>query len=72
MLVDYLLARQGPEPTPIPIGSGQQVTPLPKTSAAAKVVSPIQTPNVPVTTAGIIIILLVAAISVFLVLKSRS
>lgn len=72
MLIGYLLERQGPEPTPVPIGSGLQVTPLPKTTGAAKVANPITTPNVPITTAGIIIILLVAAISAFLILKNRS
>lgn len=71
-LVTYLLARQGPEPTPVPIGDGLAAIPAPKTTGAAKVVAPAPSPNFPVATAGIIIILLVAAISGFLILKNRS
>lgn len=71
-LVTYLLARQGPEPTPVPIGDGLAAIPAPKTTGAAKVVAQAPSPNFPVATAGIIIILLVAAISGFLILKNRS
>ena len=71
-LVTYLLARQGPEPTPVPIGDGLASIPAPKNTGAAKVVAPVSSPNFPVATAGIIIILLVAAISGFLILKNRS
>jgi hypothetical protein len=71
-LVTFLLARQGPEPTPAPIGGGPAATPAPKAVGAAKVAAPLPAPAMASTAVGFLLILLVAAISVVLILKNRS
>ena len=72
MLVDYLMGQQGPEPTPVPVGSGLSVTASPKAVGAGKVVAPTPPSNLPSTTVGVFIILLVAAVSAFLIFRDRS
>jgi hypothetical protein len=68
-LVSFLLAQQGVEPTPAPIGSG--ATAAPKAGSAAKVAAPPPT-TLPSTTVGIMLIVLVAVISAILIWRSRS
>ncbi len=72
MLVDYLMGQQGPAPTPVPVGSGLAVTSSPKAVGAGKVVAPTPPSNLPSTTVGVLIILLVAAVSAFLIFRDRS
>jgi hypothetical protein len=67
-LVTFLLAQQGVEPTPVTIGS-EQATAAPQTGS--EVASPTPSP-LPSSTVGIVLILLVAAISLFLILRGRS
>jgi hypothetical protein len=71
-LVFYLLKLQGPEPTPVPIGAGLAATAAPKAVGAAKVVAPQPAAPLPSTAIGVLLILLVAAISGFLIFKNRS
>lgn len=71
-LITFLMAQDGPEPTPVPIGSALAATAVPKAVSSAKVAYPVAGTNLPSTTIGILIILLVAAISVFLIVKNRS
>lgn len=71
-LVTYLLNRQGPEPTPVPIGAGLAATAAPKAVGAAKVVAPQPAGPLPSTAIGVLLILLVAAISGILIFKNRS
>ncbi len=71
-LVGFLLAQQGPEPTAVTIGSGISATPAPKAVSAAKVAAPSPARLMPSTAIGILIILLVAALSAFLLFKNRS
>jgi hypothetical protein len=71
-LVGFLLAQQGPEPTAVTIGSGISATPAPKAVSAAKVAAPSPARLMPPTAIGILIILLVAALSAFLLFKNRS
>jgi hypothetical protein len=70
-LVMFLLEQQGPEPTPVTIGSGQ-ATAAPKASGVAKVAAPAPPSTMPSLTVGFVLILLVAAISAFLILRGRS
>lgn len=72
VLVEYLMALEGPEPTPVPVGSGMALTPSPKAVSAGKVVSQTPASNLPSTTIGVLLILLVAAVSGFLIFKNRS
>lgn len=70
-MVAFLLAQQGPEPTPAPIGGGFAATPAPKAVTAAKVAAPQTTPLMSSTAIGVVLIVLVAALSVVLLAKSR-
>lgn len=72
VLVEYLMALEGPEPTPVPVGSGMGLTPSPKAVSTGKVVSQSPASNLPSTTIGVLLILLVAAVSGFLIFKNRS
>ena len=71
-LVAFLLARQGPDPTPMPIGEGLSASPAPKAVGAAKVAAPSPAPVMASTAVGFLLILLIAAISVVLILKNRT
>jgi hypothetical protein len=68
-LVSFLLGQQGVEPTPAPIGSG--ATAAPKTGSAAKVAAP-PPAALSSSTVGIVLIVLVAALSAILIWRSRS
>lgn len=70
-LVSFLMTQQGPEPQPAAIGSGVS-TAAPKASSAAKVVTPSTPQPLSSSTVGLMLILLVAIISAFLILKGRS
>ncbi len=72
MLVSFLMNQRGPGPAPEQIGSGQPASPAPKAVSAGKVATPPPATVLPSTTIGILIILLVAAISLFLVWKNRT
>ncbi len=72
-MVSFLLAQQGEAPAPAPIGEPQGATAVPKVSSAAKVSAQQQPARaLPSTTIGVAIILLVAAVSVVLIWKTRA
>jgi len=71
-LVSFLAAQQGPVPTPVPIGGAATVTAAPKAIGAGKVAAPPPPAPLPSLTVGIVVILLVAAISAFLLVKNRN
>jgi hypothetical protein len=68
-LVSFLLARQGPSPTPETVGAA---TPAPKAVGSAKAVAPLPAPVLTSTVVGILVILLVGAISLFILFRNRS
>lgn len=71
-LVGFLLAQQGPPPTPVAIGGATAAaTAAPKAVSAGKVAPPPVT-TLPSATIGILLIVLVAAVSLALIWKSRS
>lgn len=72
-LVTFLMGQQGPAPTPAPIGSGVTATAAPKAVGAGKVApTPTPGPVMSSTAVGLLLILLVAAISAVLLLKGRT
>ncbi len=70
-LVEFLLTQQGPEPEPVTVGAGE-VTAAPKASSAAKVAPPPAPQPLSSSTVGLVLVLLVAMISAFLIWKGRS
>ncbi len=71
-MVTFLLEQQGPEPTPVTIGVTAAATVAPKAVGAGKV-APLPAPTtLPSATIGIILIVLVAAVSLVLIWKNRS
>lgn len=67
-MVAFLLAQQGPQPTPAAIGE-TAATPAPKVAAAAKVVPPQRVS--PSTIAQVLIVVFTAALSIYLFFKTR-
>ena len=70
-MVAFLLNQQGPEPTPVPIGGELAATAAPKAVAAGKVVPP-PVATLPSAAIGIMLIVLVAAVTLALLWKHRS
>ena len=72
-MVAFLLAQQGPAPTPVPIGGElAAATAAPKAVGAGKVAPLPAATTLPSATIGIILIVLVAAVSLVLIWKNRS
>ncbi len=72
-MVTFLMAQQGPAPTPVPIGGvTAAATAAPKAVGAGKVAPLPAATTLPSATIGIILIVLVAAVSLVLIWKNRS
>jgi len=69
MLVVFLMAQQGPAPTPVPIGGGLQATAAPKSGGLSKVATPAPAPVMTSTAVGTLIIIMMLLISAVLLAK---